>query len=180
MLPEKQKRLFIAIDLPHEVRDTLGAVSNYFQHPAIRWTPLPNLHVTTHFIGAVQPEENDRIRNFVSGIAAQSKPFNLIFAELKVISKKRKPVMVWAAFEQCDAFVKLAFQMQQALPGDDSKTPVPHVTLARIKEGGLRELPTLPAVKKFSFPVRQVELWESHLGNGAPIYSSLEKFELGA
>ncbi len=43
-------RLFVAVELPAAVRDTLAALPR----PAaadVRWTPLPNLHVTLRFLG---------------------------------------------------------------------------------------------------------------------------------
>lgn len=86
--------------------------------------------------------------------------------------------MVWATFEKSRAFESLALQLQETLPGDDRKAPVPHVTLARIKEGGMRTLPELPFVKKCSITVDKIELWESQLASRSPVYIPLKIFEL--
>ena len=100
----------------------------------------------------------------------------MIFENLEVIKKNRKPVMIWASLKEEIKFSQLAMQLRSVLPGDSSKAPVPHVTLARVK-GKLGNIPPLPELKQLEFDVNQIELMESDTGNPAPVYKSVKTFE---
>jgi 2'-5' RNA ligase len=62
-------------------------------------------------------------------------------------------------------------------PTGKNRKPVPHATLARIKQ--LRSLPfELPGIKAFSLLVDKLHLWESHLNSSGSEYSSVSSFRL--
>ena len=48
-------RLFIAIDVPGEIRERLGAMQDELRHASssARWTTAESLHVTLKFIGEI-------------------------------------------------------------------------------------------------------------------------------
>ncbi len=99
------------------------------------------------------------------------------FAGLKTILKERKPVMIWAQFEENAAFEQLSIALRKCFPTDEKRKPNPHLTLARIKQ--LKQLPfELPEVKPFSFMAAAVELWESKLGSEGAAYSLIERQKL--
>jgi 2'-5' RNA ligase len=177
-MPTNSKRLFIAINLLQHVRQELAAVSKFSQHPLIRWTPQENLHVTLHFIGQTELNAIDPIKEKISVIASKTPSFSMAIEKLKVVRKNRTPAMIWASLEENEIFTALALQLQSELPGDNSKKPNPHITLARIKNGRGLDLPVLPQIFKIHFDVRNIELMESITSQSGPVYKVVESFNL--
>ncbi|HXH20126.1 MAG TPA: RNA 2',3'-cyclic phosphodiesterase [Chitinophagales bacterium] len=175
---KETRRLFIAINLPEPVRNELAAVGSFFRNPAVRWTPAENLHITLHFIGETRLDEIHQLRKKITAVTAGASSFEITLDRLKVIKKHGRPVMIWARMQAGEGFQLLASQLQKNLPGDDTGTPVPHVTLARIKKGILPDIPAMPDVKQLSWHVHKFELMNSEPGNPAPVYSIVESYEL--
>ena len=85
--------------------------------------------------------------------------------------------MIWACLQESSEFKQLAMQFQKILPGDD-KAPLPHITLARIKNGKTLKIPLFPEMKNSEWEVKEIELMESAFGNSAPVYKTAAKFGL--
>ena len=121
----------------------------------------------------------------VNSVCESSYPFHLTFESFKTIFKDRKPVMIWAQFAESREFDQLCFRLRVAFPTEEKRKPLPHLTLARIKQ--LRQLPFdlpktkpyLPGGQAFSFEVNQLELWESHLDEKGATYEMIEQWKLG-
>jgi len=176
---KNSKRLFIAINLPDEFRQELSSIESFFHHPAIRWIPAENLHVTLHFIGQTPLEDIPVIIQKISIVLTDTAAVSLTPEKIKVVRRKRIPVMIWAGFRESESFTQLAARLQNLLPGDRGKIPVPHVTLARIKNGRHLNIRHLPVLKPRDISVRHIELMESIPGNPTSVYKILETFELG-
>lgn len=139
--------------------------------------PEVNLHITLHFLGDTNEDQVQDIIRQLQTVASDSGSFEMKFAGLKTILKERKPVMIWAQFEENAAFEQLSIALRKCFPPDEKRKPNPHLTLARIKQ--LKQLPfELPEVKPFSFTVATVELWESKLGSEGATYSLIERQKL--
>ena len=74
-------RLFIALDIPEDVRERLR---DYVERvrvyaPEARWTRLESLHVTLKFIGEVNDAKVEEIKNALTQV--QDKPFQVDFKE---------------------------------------------------------------------------------------------------
>ena len=86
-------------------------------------------------------------------------------------------MMIWLQFEASKPFDELCFKFRKSFPTVENRTPIAHLTLARIKQ--LRRLPfELPKAKSFSFMARQVQLFESHLASAGSEYQLLENWDL--
>jgi len=144
------KRLFLAIELPDEMRRVFFEwQENYGHLRGVKWVPAENLHVTVEFYGDV---EEDKIPELVDRIVL--KPFELEFKEIVLAPPNRPPRMIWADF------------------GDY------HVTLARFKQpiylSGLKQ----PEIKERKFEVDSVQLMESELTPERPYYKIIESIKL--
>lgn len=98
--------------------------------------------------------------------------------KLTVIMKNRSPAMIWAGSGENDPFTGLVLRLQNSLPGDSSKKPNPHITLARIRRGGELDIPPLPQIRKLSSDVRNIELMESVNRPAGTVYNVVESFSL--
>ncbi len=147
----------------------------------LRWVPSEKLHITVAFLGDMELNRMDEIRNAIIGVASTSSNLTLKLNRLAP-SPHRSP-MVWAEFSGVEEYRRLIFPMRQALKSFaemDQREPHIHVTLARPGRERIRrnEIP----VKEFDGPdlmVDSVELWESESGGGAVVYRVLGKFVFG-
>ena len=100
-------RIFIAINLPEEVKNKLVFYQKkWFDFP-VRWTKKDNLHITLIFIGYVDDAETAEVCQIVkkaaSGIPTFSLKLNKIFfgpPEYYGPESKKIPRMVWVQGEE--------------------------------------------------------------------------------
>src|SRR5436305_14388948 len=73
----KALRLFIAVDVPAEVKARLAATVAPFQGrvPDARWTNAGGWHVTLKFLGATSPRLVETVRGAVASAASATEPF---------------------------------------------------------------------------------------------------------
>lgn len=126
-------RLFAAIELPDDVRETLAAMQGGV--PGASWVDAENLHVTLRFIGEVPESRMADIDETLAEVSGQ--PFALSLAGMDSFSRGREPVSLWAGVEKSDALLGLQKRIDQALTRagypTDEKRYTPHVTLARLR-----------------------------------------------
>ena len=171
------KRLFFALTLPATVRELLLRASPQKNHFGIRFTSLENLHITTHFLGAISEDNLPDIIRKAETLAASSPPFHLQFESFKMIRKEKRAVMIWAEFKEEPLYESLCMDLRKLFPTDENRKPLPHATIARIKQ--LRQLPfELPHVKPFSMEVASLALMESKLDPSGASYEMIAEWKL--
>jgi 2'-5' RNA ligase len=171
------KRLFFALTIPPGTRELLLGAFPQKKHFGIRFTPTENLHITAHFLGATAEDKLKERIGKTETLAALSPPFHLKFEQFKIISKEKRAVMIWAQFEKEPLYESLCIELRRLFPTDENRKPVPHATIARIKQ--LRELPfELPQVKSFSMEITSLALWESQLDPSGARYEMIAEWKL--
>lgn len=126
-------RLFIAIDLPAEVREELGRMCCGL--PGARWVDEGQIHLTLRFIGEV---DGGRFREIVDGLAAvDSAPFPLALKGIGHFPPRGAPRVVWVGVERSEPLVRLRKRVERALEmvgvERERRKFSPHITLARLK-----------------------------------------------
>lgn len=171
------KRLFFAISIPEDCKQLLLQLFRKKDFHGIRWVSKENLHITIHFLGATSEESLANILERIPSICSPVAPFDLKFEDFSTVIKDKKPVMIWAKFEENKAYDSLCYALRKEFPTEENRKPLPHLTLARIKQ--LHQLPfDLPKAKSFSFVVNSVELWESHLNASGSTYKIIKHWAL--
>mgnify|MGYP001256890549 CR=1 FL=1 len=161
----KRLKLFAGIDLTPNVRAACSDVTERLRRSGFdaRFEPPEKLHVTLAFLGWVEPEAVEPIRNALANAVRGAKPFNLTLDKIGAFPHERKPRVVWiGASEQGQSFQELSRSVRavyEALGFTFDKDAVAHVTIARVK-GGLAHLPMLD-VKPMSLLVQELTLFES-------------------
>jgi 2'-5' RNA ligase len=173
-------RLFVAIDLPTDVRAALAQWTSLNKPAAhgYKWVSADNLHVTLKFIG----ERPD------SEVAAISQALvKVVFPapiELSVDGVGSFPNVLFANVKAPDSLAALARDIEQCLEpvgiALEKRAFTPHLTLARRKEGG-RFPRDVGANEKFgAFAADEFILYQSVLQNSAgakgSTYSPLRRF----
>jgi 2'-5' RNA ligase len=193
-------RLFVALDIPEAVRDTLSALTKRFQKmcPGARWVRLAGAHVTLKFIGEVPAEQVELIRTALGRVRA-SGPIELRFAGLGFFPNARRPRVFWAGVNaqtsHADGATETAGSAlrRQATDVERALEPVgiapekrefnPHITLARFNsaEGldALRAAASEAANSEFgSATAREFHLYQSVLNRTGAEYTRLDTYPL--
>lgn len=184
-----QKRLFIALNLSADVKDSLAAVLNGVPLPrqaAVRVAPRENWHITVLFLGDQAEEDMPKIEAAMAE-AVRKRGAGAPRGKLRDIAygpPGARPRMIWANVSR-DAsdgigYLKKVIESGLAAGGvawrsDGREKFDGHVTLARFAPTPLRSLPPLHKPLNFSFTAPTLDLMESRLGRGGPVYAAIAK-----
>jgi len=187
---EKRHRVFIAINLPEDVRKALAKYQEKWPELPAKWTDKDNLHITLEFLGALTDVEVGEVCKIVAEASKSHSPFGMNL--VKVLygpPKKNPPRMVWVDGEKSDELSDLKNDLEESLLEKISFRPdgngfTPHITLARILEWefrkfGIDERPEINEDIDLLFSVESIEVMESELKRGGPVYTILESHNLG-
>ncbi|MFK7920313.1 MAG: RNA 2',3'-cyclic phosphodiesterase [Bacteroidia bacterium] len=181
-----QHRLFLGIPIPPEIAHTLyDFQENMPFQSGMSWVKPQHFHITVYFFGAVPTERLDNLQAMLQIGLKRFQPFNLSFDRYVLAPKPSEARMIWARYRKAGIFramVQFIHQLyEQIEPTVQSrKSPIPHLTLARIKQkdhvpsGRWWDGPTPPK----ELVVKELVLWESTLKPEGPEYSVVRRYKL--
>ncbi len=191
-------RVFLAINLPDEIKKRLLNYQEKWQDLPCRWTKPENLHITLVFLGNLDDDQLSETIKISQEVAKRHNPFLI---ELKKICygppNKKPPRMVWVEGKLNQNLANLQkdledsiFQLESykykiRLPAGRQKEARPyrpHITLARIKQWEFSSLEDRPEINEdisLSFEVGSFEVIESFLKRSGAEYEILETVSLG-
>jgi len=187
----KKRRIFIAIDMPSQIKKKiLDFQKKWFDLP-VRWTKEANLHLTLVFIGYVDDERMLEICRLTKEIVKRHNPFEISFKQICLGPNSKEHRMIWLKGEKSIDLIKLKNDLENTLFNSyksrfnnlEIKVFSPHITLARIKRDEWMKLPNKPDIERealFNVSVDSVKIMESHLSRGGAEYAILESIELGS
>lgn len=175
-------RLFIAIELPDEVKRLLGRLRSDI--PGARWVPLEQLHLTLAFLGEVDEATMKRLRGELAAIQAPG--FDLRFGGTGCFPDRRRPRVIWVGLEPEPLLSSLASLVKRAVLSCDipqEERPFSaHITLARLGFPAAREVGAfLDQPQKQELPpvsVREFLLFQSSLTPKGAIHTPIASFPL--
>lgn len=186
-------RLFVALEIPADVRDNLAAflrdireLSEQLGEERARWVRTENLHVTLKFIGEVADAKLEGIRGALSAVHADA-PIEIRFGGLGLFPDEQHLDVLWTGLEASASLAVLASDIGQALAtqgvAKEKRAFVPHLTLARFTRPTLHEKLRAAiqknAARQFgSFRTREFHLVESKLKPTGAEYTSLASFPI--
>jgi RNA 2',3'-cyclic 3'-phosphodiesterase len=176
-------RLFVALDLPWEVKEQLADLSCNIA--GARWVPTDNFHLTLRFIGEASRLQAEEIDLALATLRGRSFAFSL--SGLGWFEKAGRVSALWAGVERNADLARLQSKVETALHRiglpPDRRRFTPHVALARM------DGPVSPALTRFvqahnlyrSVPIRadNVTLFSSFLGKDKPTYTPEAEYALG-
>lgn len=127
-------RLFVAIDLPDEVKRSVADICRGVT--GVRWLPSDQLHLTLRFIGEADDAVNAAIRRGLAGIT--SPPFPLSLQGVGCFPSPRRPRVLWVGLSGGEPLKRLQQKVEAAvvtagIPAEERPFS-PHITLARLRE----------------------------------------------
>jgi 2'-5' RNA ligase len=178
-------RLFVALDLPAEIKSRLAALSGGI--PGLRWVPPENYHLTLRFIGEVNRPGAEEVDEALAMIRAR--PFDLTLGGLGIFERQGRVQSLWVGAERSSGLAHLQAKVETALQRaglePERRRFAPHVTLAR--PDGVAPIDKLigfvQAHNLFRTEPVRVErfiLFSSHLGRARASYTPEVEYDLAA
>lgn len=175
-------RIFIAIDMPVEVRESIESIKSDFRLlRGLRFVEKDNIHITLKFLGEI---EEERVPDFISALeTVRVKPFKLSISKLGVFPNENNMRVLWVDAEPAEPLSELKKKIDLALPGSKDDHPFKnHITIARItttEPEAMRKINELVAnksIEKKEFTVRKFILYSSKLTPEWPKYEVIKVF----
>ncbi len=187
-----KQRIFIAINLPKEIKKKLVNYQAKWPELPIKWIKKDNLHITLVFLGNISDKEIPEILNITQEIAQKHNPFSISLNEICYAPpKKMPPRMIWAKGEKLEELTKLYRDLESALftsPFEgmlkpDNRPYSLHITLGRIHQWEFKQIepeerPEVSENISLSFPVNSIEIMESRLKRTGAEYAILNSYRL--
>ena len=187
MSAPERPRLFVAVELPEDVRTAIHDATGPWRRslPAFRWTGPDALHLTIAFIGNVDADDVRAIESAVEAAAAALAPVPTGLTRFGAFPDRGAARVLWVGLDDPDGgLVRVASATTAALGPSleaEERPYNPHITIARARR---------PATAPTGFHDQQVPvarwtiealtLFRSHLGAGAPRYERLGRWNLQA
>ncbi len=134
-------RLFIAIDLPPQVRDRLASIQKQLRsgRARVRWVPPDNMHLTLVFLGETAPDRVPVLAGILEAVAAGREPFSLALGDVGFFGSPRRPRVLWVGVEDPqEALAPLQAELVRHLRGagwaPEDRPYHPHLTIGRIRD----------------------------------------------
>jgi len=153
-------RIFIAINLPEDIKKMLSDYQFKWPELPMRWTKKENLHITLIFLGYLNDEELADVCKITKEVAQKYQPFSINlnkicygppkkmpYSETKSLTgrlaknENRPPRMIWAEGEKSEELGKLQKDLENSLLAPsikgietENRLYTPHITLGRIRQ----------------------------------------------
>ncbi len=179
-------RLFVALEIPAEVRQALSGAMARLQDTArgARWVRAEGIHITLKFIGEMADERAGAIGDSLRDVRVDA-PVDARIHGLGFFPNERHPRVLWAGVSASPNLVELAEAVAARLEklgiAGEGREFKPHLTLARFKnEDGLPRLrEELGKLEPFEFGAlssNEFHLFRSELLPRGARYTRLETF----
>lgn len=165
-------RVFIAINLPEDIKKELIFFQAKWPDLPCRWTKKENLHITLEFLGYLTDEGIIELCQKTKEMASKKEVFSVHLNKICYGPPDKKPPrMVWVMGEKIREF-----------------NFTPHITLGRIRTWQFRQMEPeerpeinekiFPPAGGLTFQVNSIEVMESRLKRGGAEYTILESAPL--
>ena len=181
----RMTRLFVAVELPNDVKQELLRLEKIFQDSSLLIGNYPQsdaMHMTLKFIGNVPEEKITGIRQLLRGVVAKSMKAQLKL--LKAFGNPRWPKVLYVDVD-CPQLYSLVLRFDEVLTdfcAPEEREFKSHVTIARVKQtldsDGLLKLLHATYVSPIVFSIDHFSLMKSELTSDGPIHTIVERYEL--
>ncbi len=188
-------RSFIAIELPEEAKKGLARLRKELErdeHRFVKWVDPGGIHLTLKFLGNISSKRVAEITEAIEKAVQGISPFHLEISGLGAFPSIRQARVFWVGVGgELDKLSRLQQNIDSALAAlgfaKEERPFVPHLTLARIREGASpperRSFGELVGSTifgdKYPVAVEAIRLMRSQLTPAGAIYTCLLVVGLG-
>lgn len=199
-------RAFLAVELDAAVRDHISTYQRQLRgrldvpgarrRSRVSWTAPQTMHLTVKFLGEIEDSAAETLRHALQPGLGSIQPFTIPLRRLGAFPSARDPRALWVGPPQDWSATEDSHQLR-ALHGAveaacarigaerDDRPFSPHLTIARVRDGGREAGRTLTADGAFDAPlgcpplaVREIVLFKSVLGQAAAVHTRLWAAEI--
>ncbi len=176
-------RLFIALELPLEIKDYLFEIENELKNlkaGKINWVFKKNLHITLKFLGEVK---ENKVKDVIETLKTiKCKKFYVSLEDIGFYMNKLSINVIRVGFKPQEDIIKLQKLIDLETLGFGDIKLGGHVTLGRIKvvkdKKSFVELFNKIKIKNLGFQINSFSLFNSILKKDGPNYEVLETYDL--
>ena len=178
-----QRRIFIGISLPDNVKKRIGQRVQKWQELPIKWSLPENFHLTLSFLGFVNDESLAEICMSIREAAENFESFEVDFEGIGLGPNPEDPKIIWLYGGANEELRKLQAEIEKSMDifVSEKKEYKPHVTLGKIDKPKWKALPEKPEIEerfRISIPVESIDVFESKIEKGRTRFTVLESCEL--
>lgn len=189
-------RIFIAVQVPEEVKNA----AEFYLKPLLddrnlRIPKREGWHITVVFCGYLDENEIEELGKVVETAALESKSFEIVPQKI-LFAPPHRPRMIWLDFKNSPEFAKLKMRIEDGILKkqkegffrnfrQETRESHPHLTLARFEERHFNNIKkflpkeSIDLTKETSpFPVKNLDIMQSHLSRSGADYALLNKINL--
>ena len=178
-------RLFVALEVPASLRESLAALISQLRNiaPKAKWVRPENLHVTLKFLGETAPVKLEAVGEALAKV--RSAPIEVQFRGLGFFPSERRARVLWAGVEASANLASLAGAVDDIVAAlgfhQETRAFTPHLTLARFDPPGvppaLSKAYAANAIRDFGIlHTGKFHLIESKLKPSGAQYTTLRSF----
>lgn len=185
------KRLFIAVELPQEIRDYLGAAVRTLQETGAdaKWVEPKNIHLTLKFLGATPEETIPAIRRAMTAVTDNARAVPTALETCGGFPSLSAPRVLWVSLTDKEKHLEhIVRELENSLSAvgfaKEDRPFKAHITLARLRSSRNR-LSLTEAARKFqtvlehpAFNLDNMTLFESILSPKGPTYMVVYQIKL--
>jgi len=192
----EQLRLFVAVELPPEVKVELSDAARRLRTRCdgnqLKWVDTESIHLTLKFLGETAAERVQEVKGAVAAVAAGAGTLTLALGTIGAFPGLSRPRVIWVGLDgDTPALIALARQIDRSLQAigfaPESRPFSPHLTLARTRPDTPLQaqveigsaLSRAQAPERRRFNISQVSLMQSQLRTQGPLYTCLGRWPLG-
>jgi len=186
MAKDGKSRLFIALNLPPKVKESLAILltklKNYDR--LVKWCQPEGLHLTLHFLGEIGSQTERDVIAALESLAGKFGALEFKLGALGAFPNLSKPKVIFIQCRQVngDAVYRLQNELGEKLKQlkltVDFRAWRAHITLGRVKSGLEASLPENLALPSGNFIINSFELMESELKPIGAAYRKIASFKL--
>lgn len=173
-------RLFVAIDIGHEVREEIEKLrSKLMPLQSLKLVFPENIHLTLKYLGEVKEEKVEKVKNALSEVA---------FSDFKLETTRLGgfPKIFWLGVKLTKDLAQLREHVQRAMKPfamHDPRSYKPHLTLARFNTLSPYEQKHLQRIVKSiwirkKWKVEDFILYKSTMTHDGPVYDIIARFPI--
>jgi RNA 2',3'-cyclic 3'-phosphodiesterase len=184
-------RTFLAVNISVAIRRRAVELQKKLRQSEVdaTWTEPENMHVTMQFLGDVDDALIPEVCQRVISTAAAFAPFQMSLAQAGAFPSLGRPRTVWIGVDEGhQELVDLQFALQESLVEmrfpRERRTYKPHLTIARIREGGPRQQRLSELITHYedfkteSCAVAEAIIFSSYLERSGPTYQVMGRAPL--
>ena len=174
-------RLFIAIDIPEDLKEKLSRVVTRLKKFNLdaKWVNSANIHMTLKFLGEVAEEQLDKIKNIISVTAGNFGRLELSTGKFGFFPNETSPRVFFISTDKEEILKNISFQLEDQLESlgfPKEGRFKSHLTIARFRTK--RNIDCLKNEMKgmtieAKFAVTEIILFKSTLKPTGPVYEKI-------